>query len=148
VRDTLASPMSNRHQNGYIFRKGAAWYLRYYEIDASGDRKQRCRKLVDFGDSYRCRSDVRSLAEDFLRPLNGGRFSPQSTLPIAEYVESHYLPHVLAELRPSTYANYKALWETYLEVHLKRATLRDFRRLMPRMCWPRSTANTVSGIRL
>jgi len=64
--------MSKRHQDGYIFRKGAAWYLRYYEINASGERIQRCRKLVDYKDRYRSKSDARPLAEEFLRPLNEG----------------------------------------------------------------------------
>lgn len=119
--------MRKRHQDGYIFRKGGAWYLRYYEPDAAGERRQGCRKLADYSDRYRCESDVRSLAEAFLRPLNEGKFSPQSTLTVAEYVDSYYLPYAKSEHRPSTYAGYATLWDTYLADRLKKISLRDFR---------------------
>ena len=120
--------MSTRHQQGYIFRKGRAWYVRYCETNAADRRIQRCRKLADHGEAYRTKTDVRSLAEEFLRPLNEGRLSPQSTVSVAEYVELHYLPHAKAEYRPSTYAGYETLWRIYLAgTRLKRITLRDFR---------------------
>jgi integrase len=119
--------MPNRHQSGYVFRKGSAWYLRYYEPDASGDRIQRCRKLVDYSERYRSKSDVQSLAEEFLRPLNEGKFSPQSTLPIAAFVERCYLPFAQENCRPSTYSAYKTQWERYLAPRLRNTVLRDFR---------------------
>jgi integrase len=119
--------MATRHQSGYIFRKGGVWYLRYYEPDAPGERRQCCRKLADYSDRYRCKSDVRSIAEEFLRPLNEGRFSPQSTLTVTEYVDSYFLPYAMGEHRPSTYAGYETLWNTYLSPRLNKITLRDFR---------------------
>ena len=119
--------MSKRHQDGYIFRKGGVWYLRYYEPDAAGERRQRCRRLADYSDRYRCKSDLRPLAEQFLRSINEGKFNPQSTLTVAEYVDSYYLPYAKSEHRPSTYAGYATLWDTYLADRLKRISLRDFR---------------------
>lgn len=116
-----------RHQRGYLWRKGRSWYLRYYETNLAGERVQACRKLVDYSDRYRSKNDVRQLAEEFLRPLNEGKFSPLSTLIIAEYVETYYLPFVESECRPSTFAGYKTLWNMYLADGLRKVTLRDFR---------------------
>jgi len=127
VRATLVSPMGKRHQDGYIFRKGAGWYLRYYELDASGKRIQCCRKLVDYSDRYRSKSDVRPLAEEFLRPLNEGRFSPQSTLTVAKFIDDCYFPAVKGRLRPSTLKSYKDLSNRYVRDRVAKVQLRDFR---------------------
>src|SRR5437899_1945177 len=112
-----------RHQKGYIFRKGNAWYLRYYAPDGH----QACRKLADFSDRCRTKRDVKSLAEDFLRPQNEGRLGPQSTLPVADFVNQHYLAAIDERLRPSTVNNYRNIWENHLRERLMKITLRDFR---------------------
>jgi integrase len=119
--------MSKRHQDGYIFRKGAAWYLRYYEVDTTGARVQRCRKLVDYGDRYRSKSDVRTLAVEFLRPLNEGKFSPQSTLSVAKFIDDCYFPAVKDRLRPSTLKGYKDFSKRYVHDRVTKIQLRDFR---------------------
>jgi hypothetical protein len=51
VRGTLTSaPMPIRHQRGHIFRKGAYWYVRFYDNVAESDgrivRRQVCRKVA------------------------------------------------------------------------------------------------------
>lgn len=119
--------MSTRHQQGYIFRKGRAWYVRYYETNAADRRIQRCRKLSEYSDRYRCKKDVRPLAEEFLRPLNEGRVGPLSTLPISEFIEHHYLPAVADRLRPSTMKGYRDIFGDHLKARLDRICLRDFR---------------------
>jgi hypothetical protein len=43
-------------QDGYIFKKGSSWFLRYRENkNENGQivRKQKCIKLADYGDRYR-----------------------------------------------------------------------------------------------
>ena len=50
-------------------------------------RRQRCRKLVDYDPRYRTKSDVKPLAEDFLRPINDSSAFPQLVARIGEFVE-------------------------------------------------------------
>jgi integrase len=90
-------------------------------------RKQRCKKLAEYGDRYRSQKDVRPLLEDYLRPLNAGRTKPESTLKITEYVERFYLPYVRDNCKPSTYSGYKTQWMMYLSSRLTKDALRDFR---------------------
>ncbi len=116
--------MSVRQQRGYIWRKGRSWYGRWWEdilVDSRIVRKQRAKKLADYGDHYRCESDVRPLLEKELRPLNEGRVSPESTLTIADYVEQFYLPYAQENYKPSTYSGYKAQWKMYLAPRLTSA---------------------------
>jgi len=119
-----------RHQQGYIFRKGRNWYGRWWDdlmVDGEVLRKQRCEKLAEVSDRYRSKADVRPLLADKLRPINEGKTRPESTLPIAEFVEEFYLPFVSENFKPSTSAGYKSLWEMYLAARLGTAVLRDFR---------------------
>lgn len=119
-----------RHQQGYIFRKGANWYGRWWDdviVDGKIVRKQRCEKLAAVSDRYRSKADVRPLLAEKLRPINEGRARPEGTLPVAEFVENYYLPFALTNCRPSTYSAYKTQWETYLTPRLTKITLRDFR---------------------
>lgn len=120
----------HRHQEGYIWRQGRSWYGRWREdVLEAGQvvRKQRCAKLADVCDRFRCVADVRPLLAEKLRPINEGRARPESTLPVAEFVENYYLPFAQTNCRPSTYSAYKTQWETYLAPRLTRIILRDFR---------------------
>ncbi|MGE0407181.1 MAG: tyrosine-type recombinase/integrase, partial [Candidatus Korobacteraceae bacterium] len=119
-----------RHQDGHIFRKGSAWYLRYYDyhFDENGNsiRLMKCRKLVDFGGEYRSKQSVRALADEILAPLNDTKASPLAVLTLAQFVEQRYLPFVKDHKRPSTYHGYLNLWKRYLKEH-GATVLRDFR---------------------
>ena len=120
----------HRHQEGYIWRKGGNWYGRWWEdiIEEKGlVRKQRARKLAEYCDRYRTERDVRPLLDEILRPLNEGKTRPEGTLSVAKFVESHYLPFVEENYKPSTLAGYKNLWEVYLSARLSKIVLRDFR---------------------
>ncbi|HEX2711626.1 MAG TPA: hypothetical protein VHM88_05305 [Candidatus Acidoferrales bacterium] len=123
--------MSKRHQNGYLFRKGAFWYVRFYDDITQPDgrivRRQVCRQVAPYSDRYRNEKDVRPLLDAILRPLNEGRSSPHGTMAVAAYVEKFFLPHAEAEYKPSTVNGYKALWRMYLAPRLQCAVLRDYR---------------------
>ena len=122
--------MRASHQKGYLFIKGNAWYGRWREdvlVDGRVVRRQRCEKLADYSDRYRCKSDALPLLDAKLKPLNEGKSSPQGTLTVAEYFEKFFLPHAEAELKPSTAYGYKSLWQIYLAGRLRHAVLRDFR---------------------
>ncbi len=120
----------SRHQQGYIFRKGRNWYGRWWDdvmVDGEVLRKQRCEKLVEVSDRYRSKADVRPLLADKLRPINEGKARPESTLPVAKFVDDYYMPFVQENYKPSTIAGYRNLWESYLSARLDKIVLRDFR---------------------
>ena len=119
-----------RHQTGYIWRVGGSWYGRWREDvieDGALVRKQRSAKLADVSDRYRTKRDVRPLLEEKLKPLNDRKLSPESTLSIAQFVEGHYLPYVVAQKRPSTAKGYRLIWEDYFRPRIGHIRLRDFR---------------------
>ncbi len=121
-----------REQKGYIFHKGKSWFVRYCDDVLNGagvERKLLCKKLpVPYGDQYRRKASVKSFAQEILAPVNAGLLNPQSTMPIAEFVEKVYLPqYVEKQLRPSTRKGYRDMWEDHLKNRLGKLTLRGFR---------------------
>jgi integrase len=123
---------SRRHQNGYVFRKGGFWYLRYYDREVQPDgtfkQLQKCRQLVEFGGDYRSKSSVRVLADEFLAPLNNGTMSPASTMTLNQFIEQRYLPYIESEKERSTYAGYKNSFHLHIKKHGD-LPLRDVRTL-------------------
>ena len=121
---------TRHHQEGYVFKKGSAWYLRYYDriVASSGEteHKQKCRKLADAVGRTRTKQAARELAEEFLRPLNDGTATPESTMALRQFVEEVYLPHVAEQKRVSTYEGYTHMWSRHLKSRSMIA-LRDFR---------------------
>jgi len=119
-----------RHQEGYIWRKGGNWYGRWWDAvveDGRVVRRQKARRLAPYCDRYRSERDVRPLLDEILRPINEGKAKPESTLPVATFVENYYLPFAQENCRPSTYSAYATQWRTYLASRLTKTTLRDFR---------------------
>lgn len=123
---------ARRHQAGYVFRKGSYWYLRYYDHEVQPDgtlqQVQKCKQLVEFGGDYRSKSAVRTLADEFLAPLNNGTMSPTSTMTLNQFVEKRYLPFIEANKEPSTYAGYKNSFNLHIKKH-GNIPLRDVRTL-------------------
>ena len=121
---------TRRHQEGYVFKKGSAWYLRYYDRvtnpEGGVEHKQKCRKLVDAVGRFRTKQAARELAEEFLKPLNDGRWTAESTITVDLFVEKFYLPYVAEQKRVSTYKGYLHLWSRHLKSRTSIA-LRDFR---------------------
>jgi integrase len=120
-----------RHQKGYIYRRGSWWYVRFYDsvVQANGsiERVQVARRVAPVCEQYRSKRAVIPLAEEFLLPLNNGTFTPESTMTLGQFVEQTYLPHAVAQKRPSTYRGYKAMWEDYLNARCRDLRLREFR---------------------
>jgi integrase len=120
----------SRQQTGYIWKVGGSWFGRWRDdVIENGRvvRKQRSVKLAAVCDRYRTKADVRPLLAEKLRPIDEGKMRPESTLPLAEFVEKHYLPFIEENFKPSTIAGYKTLWETYLAPRVGGIALRDFR---------------------
>jgi integrase len=131
VRGTLRAPMPRRHQDGYIFRKGSYWYVRFYDEVAQPDgrieRNQVCRQVAPYGDLHRTKSSVRTLVEEMLQAVNAGGCLPESALSLEQFIELHYLPHVTQQKRASTAKGYEEIWESHVKPRLVTVRLRDFR---------------------
>jgi len=123
--------MPNRHQSGYVFRKGASWYVRFYDNIAEPDgriiRRQVCRQIAPYCDRFRCKSDVMPLVEEMLKPVNSGGCLPESVLSVSQFIEDHYLPYVDRDKRPSTSKGYGDIWRFHVKARLGATRLRDFR---------------------
>jgi integrase len=119
-----------RHQRGYVFLKGASWYLRYYESEVQADGTvemvQRCRKLADNKGAYRSKKAVRTLADEFLAPYNNGKVSAESSLSVEEFWDKKYLPYITDQKSPSTVDGYEKMWSRYLKDRIE-MPVRDFR---------------------
>jgi integrase len=121
--------MSGRHQAGYIWKKGRAWYGRWYEdiiVGGRVERRPRAKQLAPYNDRYRNEKDVRPILDDILRPINTGHSGAHGTMTVATYYDQFFLPHARAELKPSTVVGYKCLWDTYMSPFLQSAVMRDF----------------------
>src|SRR5450755_1131649 len=122
-----------REQRGYIFHQRKSWFVRYcdsvLQTDGSVKRVQVCKKLdVPYCDQYRTKASVRPFAQEVLAPVNNGTLSPESTMPITEFVEKVYLPnYVDKQLRASTRKSYREIWEPCLKGRMGKMTLRGFR---------------------
>jgi len=117
-------------QQGFIFKKGGSWFLRYRDDvieDGQVRRKQQCKKLASVCDRYRVEKDLHALRDEILRPINNGKMRPESTLCVAEFAEGNWLPWARDNCKPSTVAGYETLWKTYLAPYLREICLRDFR---------------------
>lgn len=117
-------------QEGYVFKEKKAWYVRYRDWTTDKDgalrRTQRCKRLCEATGEYRSKSAARSLAEEFLRPLNNGALSGDATMTFAGFVETEYLPFSCTQHRPSTYAGYEQLFNRYLKQRMA-LPLREYR---------------------
>jgi integrase len=122
----------SREQRGYLFHKGTSWFLRYSDNvrqpDGSIKWQQVCKKLaVPYGDRYRSKASVRQFVADVLGPVNGGQLSPNSTMPVVEFVDQVWMPYIAGQVRAYTLKNYKHLWARHLRDRIGKVTLRDCR---------------------
>lgn len=122
-----------KQQKGYVFRRYKSWFVRYrddvVQPDGSVKRVLVCKKLdVEFGGEYRTVRSVQSFVTDILAPINGGFLNPQSTMPVADFVDNIYLKQYVEKfLRPATQRQYLVVWKRYLKPRVGKLTLRGFR---------------------
>jgi hypothetical protein len=116
-------------QQGFVFKKGASWFLRYRHnvtIDGTIVRKQKCVKLADYGDRYRCERDLDELVAEKMAGVQQAAKCPHSSDLFNDSVEEVYLPFVLRAKKPSTYSGYKTYFERYPKPRTGKYALRDF----------------------
>jgi hypothetical protein len=143
----MTGTSTQRHQQGYVFRKGNGWYLRYYDSVVASDgttaRKAKCKKLENYGGKYRSKTSVKALAQEFLRPFNDGTHTPVSGMSVREFVERQYLPYINEQKRPSTFDGYRKIWQAHLKDRMN-MPLRDFRTVDCELLLTQITRKNVS----
>jgi integrase len=109
--------------------KGKYWVLRYWHDvleDGSMVCKQKCVKLADYCDAYRCESDLKDLVSKKMTEVRNASKCPHSSDRFSDYVEAVYLPFVRRTMKPSTYAAYKTYFERYIKPWVGKSALTDF----------------------
>jgi hypothetical protein len=67
-------------QEGFVFRKGPSWFLRKNtNVDGQIIRKQKCVKLAEYCDRYRCPSDLDDLVAEKLTAVSDAAKRPRSS---------------------------------------------------------------------
>jgi integrase len=119
-----------RHQEGYLYRKGSLWLLRYYDSEVSAEglvqRVQKTKKLAEFGSECATKTAARCLAREFLESINLARNAPEGAMTLVNFTENRYLPFVETHKRISTFRGYRNMWRRYLKPRGE-IRLREFR---------------------
>ena len=118
-----------RYQEGYLFKHHGAWFVRYRErvqrMDGSIQSRQRAKMLGSVQDYPRA-SEIKPLFVEFMQRLNAGKFSPNSSMTLKEFIETVYVPYI-HEKRASTRATYKGILENHIKERVGHIRLREFR---------------------
>ena len=119
-----------RHQEGYLYRKGSLWLLRYYDSEFAADgsvrRVQKTKKLAAVGPECKNKTAARDLARQFLESINLARNTPESARTLIRFTEDRYLRFVEEHKRLSTFRGYRNMWRRYLKPRCD-IMLREFR---------------------
>ena len=103
-----------RHQEGYLYRKGSLWLLRYYDSEfgkgGSVRRVQKTKKLAAVGPECKNKTAAQDLAREFLESINLARNAPESAMTLIRFTEDRYLPFVEEYKRISTFRGYRNMW--------------------------------------
>lgn len=137
-----------KQQKGYLFHRGQSWFLRYYDTDASGQRDQKCEKLkVPYSGEYRTKKKVQAFVNEILDPLNGGMLVPESTTPVAKFIEDMYLACHVKTLRPASQKQYRDIWANHLKAAVPAdLELRKFRTVNGQAIMDRLAAKKTLGL--
>ena len=82
--------MQPRHQKGYLFKSSGWWFVRYCDTAVTNGEAKRvliAKKLVPISSEYRSKRSVQPIAEEFLRPINDGLVTPQSSMALGSSLE-------------------------------------------------------------
>jgi integrase len=108
-----------RHQKGNIRKRGKrnpVWELQFWadSINSAGEIiRTRESTILGYVSDFNKRQAQRA-AEEFLQPINSGKQTPFSTILFRDFVEKHFIPLVLPNLKPSTRNNYRITLNTHL----------------------------------
>lgn len=109
-------------QQGYLFLKHGAWYVRYRNLD----RHQQCERLASKAD-YPKKSEVEPLRREFMAKINRAMSVPTAGATVGEFVEGVYMPSIDRRLKSSTVDGYKKAWHKHLKHRIGLRRVRDCR---------------------
>jgi integrase len=120
--------MTTRHQSGYVFAANGAFHVRYYVtqvVDGQLKRVQKSGRLCSKSDGTKT---AKRLAAAVIERVNAqsGRVE-QADVPVTQFWERTYLPHLQRTTKPSTLNGYCKLWGQHLALQLSSFTLRTYR---------------------
>jgi integrase len=116
-------------QQGQLFKRSGAWYLRFYRdeiVNGKAVRRRVCKWLAPKNNDYRSKKDLQDLIRRELAPVNTGAL-PEGGLTFADFYEHHFLPHVQPPRRKaSTFKFYRDIFRYHLRARVGSIRLRDF----------------------
>jgi integrase len=107
-------------QQGYLFLKHGAWYVRYRDHES----RQQCERLASKTD-YPKKSEVEGVRREFMERVNRCMNVPQAGASVEEFVAQTYFPSAEKRLEPSTVAGYRKGWGTHLRARIGKMRVRD-----------------------
>jgi len=120
-------------QQGYVFRKGDSWFVRYRESFVEKGqlvRKQVCKRLGPVDPDHvrlkRPPASVLEIADEKLNPINSSDLEPGKNVTLQDFVTGVYFPNMEGQKRASTLKGYKARWDSQLKARCGHFRLRDF----------------------
>ena len=118
-----------RYQEGHLYVRYGAWYVRYRQRvrrdDGSIKLRQRANRLGSVKD-YPSESHIKPLLIAFMSKVNAGMFTPEPGITVKEFVEKIYFS-CLGEKRASTRKGYVEIWENHICDRVGNIQLRRFR---------------------
>jgi integrase len=121
-------------QQGHVFRKGDAWFLRYRDSFVEKGqlvRRQICKKLSAVDPEHvRLRkppASVLQMAVEELNPINSLSLEPGKNVTVQDFVTRVYFPNMEGQKRASTLKGYKARWDSQLKARCGSFRLREFK---------------------
>lgn len=119
-----------QYQRGSIRKKNGKWTLRYrdylYGENGKLETVSRTRVLLP---ASRTKSEARRAADQFMAKLGSGSGRPRQPVTFLDFWERHFVPNVIANLKPSTVALYGTLARVHLMPVFGGELLTDITRL-------------------
>ena len=115
----------SRYQRGQLFATKSAYFLRFYQTQPDGTRKQKAVKVCDR--HGRTKGDARKLAAPILDQVNNGFRTTAADITIAAFVKDTFKPWYDAEKKPSTASSYDRIWKCYLQLKVSNVPMGEFR---------------------
>jgi hypothetical protein len=117
-----------RYQNGWVFRRGENWILRYREDVRTQDGEiARVQRSVVLG-QLKGKKEARNEAAKRLREINSGTRRPQSGMTFSDFWICYFDPEVISKRKISTQQMYRYLGEKHLLPYFGARRLCDLER--------------------
>lgn len=123
--------MRQREQKGMIVRIGDFWYVRYWErrnVEGVIERKRVSHQLGPVTTrGKRPPADIVTEASKHMASVAGSAIPAERIVTLGHFVEHVYLPWVKEHKRPSTYKQYRDVWQDHLQARCSTALLKGTR---------------------